>query len=66
MNLQLEFRKITPFGNALPPQRTFRPILRSIGQLDIKLPQKEIISTDDGRTDRRRVRQQLVVFFSEK
>ena len=34
------------------PARTFRPILRSIGLLDIKIPQKEIISTDDRRTDR--------------
>ena len=27
--------------------RTFRPILRSIGPLDIEIPRKEIISTDD-------------------
>ena len=51
----------------IPPNRG--PILRSIGLLDIKLPRKEIIYTDDrrtnrrtdgttdGRTDRRRVRQ---------
>ena len=48
--MQLEIRKITPFGHALP--RTFRPILRSIGLLDNELPQKEIIFTDDRRTDR--------------
>ena len=35
------------------PPRTFRPILRSIGLLDIKIPRKEIIFTDDRRTDRR-------------
>ena len=35
------------------PQQTFRPILRKIGILEIKLPQKEIISTDDRRTDGR-------------
>ena len=60
--MQLEFRKITPFGHALPPNghsADFR-----ICQLDIKLPQQEIIYTDgrtdgqtgkqhDGRTDRR-------------
>ena len=50
-NLQLDFRKITSFGHALPPLQTFRPILRSIGLLDIEIPQKEIISTDDRRTD---------------
>ena len=37
--------------------RTFRPILSSIGLLGNELPRKEIISTD-GRTDRRRARQQ--------
>ena len=53
--------------------RTFRPILRSIGLLDIKLPRNEIISTDDRRTDKqtdrrtdgqtnkRRVRQQQLM-----
>ena len=39
------------------PSRTFKPILRSIGLLDNELPRKENISTD-GRTDRRRARQQ--------
>ena len=53
-NLQLEFRKITPFGHALPgPLRTFRRILRSIGLLDIEIQQKKIIFTDDRRTDGR-------------
>ena len=33
------------------PLRTFRPILRSIGRLDIEIPRKEVISTDDRRTD---------------
>ena len=41
-----------PFGHALPPH----------GHLDNKLPRKEIISTDDrrtdGQTDRCRARQQ--------
>ena len=35
------------------PARTFRPIMRSIGLLDNELPRKEIISTDDRRTDGR-------------
>ena len=52
------------------PSRTFRTILRLIGLLDIKIPQKEIISTNDrqtdGRTDRRRVRQQYVVFLKKE
>ena len=47
-HLQLEFRKITPFGHALVP------ILRSIGLLDNELPQKENISTDDRLTDGRK------------
>ena len=42
--MQLEFQEITPFGHALPPNE-------HSGQLDIKLLRKEIISTDDRRTD---------------
>ena len=36
--------------------RSFRPILGSIGLLDVRLPQKEVIYTD-GRTDRQTDRQ---------
>ena len=39
------------FRTCTTPSRTFRPILRSIGLLDNELPRKEIISTDDRRTD---------------
>ena len=46
------------FRTCTTPSRTFRPILRLISLLDNKLPRKEIISTDDRRTDRRRARQQ--------
>ena len=60
MNLQLANRilKNHAFRTCTAPSRTLRPILRSIGLLDIEIPQKEIISTDDRRTDRRRARQQ--------
>ena len=59
-NLQLEFRKITPFGHALfvvltDIQADFE-INRPVRYIEI--PQKEIISTHDGRTVKRRVRQQ--------
>ena len=40
------------FRTCTTPLRTFRPILRSIGLLDIEIPRKEIISTDDGQTSR--------------
>ena len=58
-NLQLPIRisKHHAFRTCITPLRTFRPILRSIGLLDIEIPRKEIISTDDRRTDRRRARQ---------
>ena len=64
INLQLAIRisKNHAFLTCTIPSRTFRLILRSIGMLDNELPRKEIISTDDrrtdGRTDRRRARQQ--------
>ena len=53
INLQLAIRnsKHHAFRTCTTPLRTFRPILRSIGLLDIEIPQKEIISTD-GRTSR--------------
>ena len=41
------------FRTCTTSSRTFMPILRSIGLLDNELPRKEIISTDDGRTDNR-------------
>ena len=54
-NLQLAIRisKHHAFRTCTTPLRTFRPILRSIGLLDIEIPRKEIISTDDRRTDGR-------------
>ena len=64
INLQLAIRisKNHAFWTCTTSSRTFRPILRSIGLLDNELPRKEIISTyyrrTDGRTDRRRARQQ--------
>ena len=55
INLQLAIRisKNHAFQTCTTPSRTFRPILRLIGLLDNELPRKEIISTDDRRTDRR-------------
>ena len=64
INLQLAMRisKNHAFRTCTTPSRTFRPILRSIGLLDNELPRKEIVSTDDrrtdGQTDRPRARQQ--------
>ena len=64
INLQLVIRisKNHAIRTCTTPSRTFRPILRSIGLSDNELPRKEIISTDDrrtdGQTDRRRARQQ--------
>ena len=53
INLELVIRisKNHTFRTCTAPSRTFRPILRSIGLLDIEIPRKEIISTDDRRTD---------------
>ena len=52
INLQLAIRTLKnhAFRTCTTPLRTFTPILRSIGLLDIEIPRKEIISTD-GRTD---------------
>ena len=52
INLQIAIRilKNHAFRTCAAPSRTFRPILRSIGLLDIEIPQKETISTD-GQTD---------------
>ena len=72
INLQHAIRisKNHAFRTCTTPSRTFRSILTSIGLLDNELPRKEIISADDrrtdGRTDRRRARQQLVVFSKKK
>ena len=53
IDLQLAIRisKNHTFRTCTTPSRTFRPILRLIGLLDNELPRKEIISTDDRRTD---------------
>ena len=53
INLQLAIRisKNHAFRTCTIPSQTLRPILRSIGLLDNELPRKEIISTDDRRTD---------------
>ena len=49
--VSIRISKNHAFRTCTTPSRTFRPILRSIGLLDNELPQKEIISTDDRRTD---------------
>ena len=58
------------FQTCTTPSRTFRLILRSIGQLDNELPRKEIISTDDrrkdGRTDGQTSRTTTIGIFFEK
>ena len=51
------------FRTGTTPSRTFRPILRSIGLLDNELPRKEIISTDDRRTDGRTSRTTTIGSF---
>ena len=53
IDLQLAIRisKNHTFRTCTTPSWTFRPILRLIGLLDNELPRKEIISTDDRRTD---------------
>ena len=55
INLQLAIKisKNHAFQTCTTPSRTFRLVLRLIGLLDNELPQKEIISTDDRRTDGR-------------
>ena len=55
INLQLAIRisKNHVFRICTAPSGSFRPILRSIGQLDNEFTRKEIISTDDRRTDGR-------------
>ena len=52
INLQLAIRisKNHALHTCTTPYRTFRPNLGSIGQLDIRLPRKDIIYKD-GRTD---------------
>ena len=49
----IRISKNQAFRTCTTPSRTSGPILRSIGLLDNELPQKENISTDDRRTDRR-------------
>ena len=69
VNLQLAIRisKNHAFRTYTTPSRTFRPISRSIGRLDNELPRKEIISTDDRRTDGQTSRKTTIgIFFSKK
>ena len=76
INLQLAIKilKNHTFRTCTTPSRTFRPILRLIGLLDNELPRKEIISTDDrrtdgqtdGRTDGQTSRTTTIVVFSKK
>ena len=49
LNVAIRISKNHAFRTCTTPLRTFMLILRSIGQLDIEIPRKEIISTD-GRT----------------
>ena len=73
INLQLAIRisKNHAFRTCTTPLRTFMLILRSIGLLDIEIPQKLFPQTD-GRTDRRTdgrtdvARQQKGSFFRKK
>ena len=62
INLQLAIiiLKNHAFRTCTTPKWTFRPILRSIDQSDIKLPRKKYYHRrqTEKRTDRRRVRQQ--------
>ena len=53
LQLAIRISKNHAFRTCTTPSRTFGPILRSIGLLDNKLPRKEIIFTDDRRTDGR-------------
>ena len=51
MQLAIRIEKNHAFRTCTVPLQTCRPILRSIGMLDIEIPRKEIISTDDRQTD---------------
>ena len=68
INLQLAIKilKNHTFRTCTTPSRTFRTILRLTGLLDNELPRKEIISTDDRRTDGQTSRTTTIVFFSKK
>ena len=68
INLQLAIRssKNHAFRICTTPSRTFRLILRSIGLLDNELPRKEIISTDDRRTDGQTSRTTTIGSFFRK
>ena len=68
IDLQLAIRisKNHTFRTCTTPSWTFRPILRLIGLLDNELPQKEIISTDDRRTDGQTSRTTTIGSFFEK
>ena len=68
INLQLAIKisKNHAFRTCTTPSRTLRLILRSIGLLDNELPQKEIISTDDRRTDGQTSRTTTIGSFFKK
>ena len=68
INLQIAIiiSKNHAFRTCTTPSRTFRPIWRSIGLLENELTQKEIISTDDRRTDGQTSRATTIGSFSEK
>ena len=63
----MRISKNQAFRTCTTPARTFRPSLRSIGLLDNELPRKEIISTDDRRTDGQTSRTTIIgIFFLKK
>ena len=69
INLQLAIRilKNHTFQTCTTPLVTFRSNLRTIGLLDIKLPRKEIVSTDDRRTYKQTSRLSTIdSFFKER
>ena len=70
INLQLAIRTLenSAFRTCTTPSQTFRPILRSIGLLDIKIPQKKLFpQTTNGRTDGQTSRTKTIgSFFSKK
>ena len=66
LQLAIRISKNHAFPTCTTPSRTFRPVLRSIGLLDNELPRKEIISTDDRRTDGQTSRTTTIGSFFEK
>ena len=59
LQLAIRISKNQAFRTCTTPLPAFKPIMRSIGLLDIEIPRKKLFpQTTDGRTDRRRAQQQ--------